>query len=154
MDQMKNIDIVALPAEEFKAHLDKVFNLMNAADIDYAIIRDNANLYYLTGRVFRGYIYLDAKTSGYAFGVKAPNNLSGDNLMYFRKPADFVEHVVAKIWRTRNFGLRTRLTSLLKRDSPCQIIRRNQGRQHLRRYAPSSFYKDNLRTREDSPQRC
>jgi Xaa-Pro aminopeptidase len=96
MDQMKNIDIVALPAEEFKAHLDKVFNLMNAADIDYAIIRDNANLYYLTGRVFRGYIYLDAKTSGYAFGVKAPNNLSGDNLMYFRKPADFVEHVVAK----------------------------------------------------------
>jgi Xaa-Pro aminopeptidase len=96
MNQKNITDIILLPMEEFRLRCNRVMSLMNEAGIDYAIIRDNANLYYLTGRVFRGYIYLSAKASDCMFGVKAPNNLQGESVVMFRKPAEFIEQVIAK----------------------------------------------------------
>jgi len=36
-------------------------SLIEKAGIVCALIRDNANIYWLTGRVFRGYIYIDTR---------------------------------------------------------------------------------------------
>ena len=49
------------------------------------LICDNANLLYLTGRVFSGYIYL-APESDPVYFVKRPATLEGERVHYIRKP--------------------------------------------------------------------
>ncbi len=57
-----------------------------------ALICDNANIFYLTGRVFAGYIFLQpGKTPEYF--IKRPLELSGDNITYIRKPEEIPHRV-------------------------------------------------------------
>jgi Xaa-Pro aminopeptidase len=51
------------------------------------LIADNANLFYLTGRVFAGYIYLAPGTEPRYF-VRRPCTLEGSNLTLIRKPEE------------------------------------------------------------------
>lgn len=50
-------------------------SLMEKAGIVCALIRDNANIYWLTGRVFRGYIYIDTRLETPLYFVRQPNHL-------------------------------------------------------------------------------
>lgn len=50
-------------------------SLMEKAGIVCALIRDNANIYWLTGRVFRGYIYIDTRLEAPLYFVRQPNHL-------------------------------------------------------------------------------
>ena len=60
---------------------------MTAAGIEAAIVQTNANLYYLTGRVFCGFIYISADTEAApVFFVKRPVLLHGDNIVRIHKP--------------------------------------------------------------------
>lgn len=52
-----------------------------------ALICDNANLFYLTGRVFCGYLFLQPGEAPQYF-VKRPSELKGDNITLIRKPED------------------------------------------------------------------
>ncbi|MDE6206484.1 MAG: Xaa-Pro peptidase family protein [Muribaculaceae bacterium] len=82
------LDVVLLSADEQQRRLDRVYAGMAAANISTALVRDNANLYYLTGRVFRGYIYLEAGHAPLYF-VRQPTTLhGGDSLHHIRKPED------------------------------------------------------------------
>lgn len=67
----------------------KVKSLMRSQGIDFALIADNATIYYLTGRVYAGYVglYADENIPTQYF-VRRPVDLSGEGLAYIRKPED------------------------------------------------------------------
>jgi Xaa-Pro aminopeptidase len=65
---------------------------MQQAGLDLALISDNANKYYLTGRVFSGWILVGADASFHCY-VKRPNHLSGDNMSLVRKPEEMTSAV-------------------------------------------------------------
>lgn len=52
-----------------------------------SLICDNANLFYLTGRVFCGYIFLQPGEAPRYF-VKRPSELKGENITFIRKPEE------------------------------------------------------------------
>ena len=60
------LQINMLGDDEQQKRLGRVREGMRAAGIGAALIRSNANIYYLTGRVFRGFIYImsDAEAPG------------------------------------------------------------------------------------------
>ena len=79
--------LVLLSVEEFQKRLLRLTALMGQKGIDATIISDFANQYYLTGRVFSGYIYIPVKGLP-VFFVKRPVKLEGDGVVYIRKPEE------------------------------------------------------------------
>ena len=76
-----DLNICLLPAEEQQRRIDGLH-------LDTpALICDNANLFYLTGRVFCGYLYLQPGEAP-SYYVKRPSELKGENVRYIRKPED------------------------------------------------------------------
>lgn len=86
---MEMNDICLLPENEPEARYAKVCGLLADSGIDMALIADNATIYYLTGRVFNGFMALYAgcpeKTQ---YFVRRPVGLEGKNVHYIRKPED------------------------------------------------------------------
>lgn len=72
--------------------VERIRSMMSAKGIDACLIADNANLYYLSRRVFRGYIYI-ASEGDPIFFVMRPTGLSGNQWHYIRKP----ENIVAEL---------------------------------------------------------
>lgn len=68
----------------------KVASNMQIDGLDAIIVSDNANLFYLTGRVFCGYILIFADGS-MRFFVRRPVHLDGDSVVYIRKPEDMAQ---------------------------------------------------------------
>ncbi len=85
--------LVLLSVEEFQKRLLRLTALMGQKGIDATIISDFANQYYLTGRVFSGYIYIPVKGLP-VFFVKRPVKLEGDGVVYIRKPEEMAETIV------------------------------------------------------------
>lgn len=79
--------LIILPHDEFERRADKIRNGLTARHIDAALITDNANTYYLTGRVFTGFIYLPSNGQPIFF-VRRPIALEGDGVVYVRKPEE------------------------------------------------------------------
>ncbi len=63
---------------------------MAAMGIDAAIITCNVNLIYTCGQVISGYLYLPVKGESILF-VKRPNDITGDNLYFIRKPEQIAD---------------------------------------------------------------
>lgn len=80
--------LLLLEQSEFESRLQKVRAQMN--DTDALLISDNANIYYFTGRVFAGYVYLPLHGMPLMF-VRRPVGLEGDGVVYVRKPEQIVE---------------------------------------------------------------
>lgn len=70
--------------------------LMADNKADAILISDNANLFYLTGRVFDGYVYLPVEGDAIYF-VRRPVKLTGDNVVEIHKPEQIAEHVRLKL---------------------------------------------------------
>lgn len=85
-------NILVISVKEQNRRLARIFSFMERDRISCAIISDNANIYYLTGRVFSGYILLTSEGMCYYF-VKRPNNLCGDNVIAIRKPEQMAEYI-------------------------------------------------------------
>lgn len=60
---------------------------MSAAGMDSLLVSDNANIFYLTGRIFDGYIYF-APDGSVTYLVRRPSVLEGDGVAVIRKPED------------------------------------------------------------------
>lgn len=76
-----------LPASEQALRFGRLTALMAEEGIDAMLVSDNANIFYLTGRVFCGFVYLH--TSGNViYFVRRPSTLQGDNICRIRKPED------------------------------------------------------------------
>ncbi len=85
------LQINLLGDAEQQLRLDKVRRGMRSASVRHALINSNANLYYLTGRVFRGYIYIyDEDGSAPVYFLRAPLHLRGENAVTIKRPADIV----------------------------------------------------------------
>lgn len=70
----------------------KMQESIQAAGADALLISTNVNLYYASGRIFLGYIYLPANGKPYFF-VKRPVGLEGENVIYIRKPEQISEYL-------------------------------------------------------------
>ena len=81
-------EINLLGHDEQTLRLTRVYEGMRAAGLEAAIVRNLANIYYLTGRIYRGYIYLDTRLDGPRYFVRQPNHLTGRGVRLIRKPEE------------------------------------------------------------------
>lgn len=75
---MKNPElhqINLLGKDEQNRRLSALRAAMNDASIPCALFHNNANIYYLTGRVFRGYIFVDLLHEGVLYLLRRPSTL-------------------------------------------------------------------------------
>ncbi|WP_290380056.1 M24 family metallopeptidase [Paramuribaculum intestinale] len=87
---MKQLNI--LEPQEARLRFDNLRRLLEAEKADAALITDNANIYYLTGRVFDGYIYV-ALNGQEIYFVRRPIDLEGDGVVAIRKPEDMAQSI-------------------------------------------------------------
>lgn len=83
-----------LPREEASLRIDRFHKAMAGAGIDGLLVADNADIFYLTGRVYAGFAYIPAGMAPLWF-VRRPVELEGDGVVYIRKPEDMASHIVA-----------------------------------------------------------
>jgi Xaa-Pro aminopeptidase len=77
------------PIEDLKVRWGNIQSAMQEAGVDACVVTTNANMYYLTGMVFGGYIYL--RTEGLPiYFTKRPlaNPIQGVEVVSIRKPED------------------------------------------------------------------
>lgn len=92
---MNPIDLTRLRLlshEESQTRLDKIRAMMAADNLRAILISDNANKYYVTGRVFAGYVYIPLEGPVMYF-VRRPVELEGDGVVYIRKPEEIAASV-------------------------------------------------------------
>ncbi len=77
-----------LGENEQRRRLEPLRHAMRNAGISCALASTPANLYYLTGRVFRGYLYIRADSDNVHYLVRRPNHLQGSGVHLISKPAD------------------------------------------------------------------
>lgn len=85
------LQINMLGDDEQQKRLGRVREGMRAAGIGAALIRSNANIYYLTGRVFRGFIYIMSDAEAPVYFVRQPSGLhhrTGELVHHIRKPEE------------------------------------------------------------------
>lgn len=112
MSKQTNEQLLLLSAAEQSRRLGRVCAAMRAAGIDAALISTNANIYYLTGRVFRGYIYLTAdETAAPVYFVRRPNHLTGDDIVFIHKIEEMPQTVDVSALRGAVIGLETGVES-------------------------------------------
>lgn len=79
-------------ANELKLRWDKIQQNMSDVHADGLLICDNVNLYYVSGRIFRGYCYIPVKGEPIFF-VRRPLGLNGTQVVYIRKPEEIGEYL-------------------------------------------------------------
>lgn len=82
-----------LPEEEQRLRISKMRAAMAETGMDSAIVSSNANLYYLTGRVFSGYMYLPPAGEAPVYCVKRPVQLADDRAISIRKPESIIDEL-------------------------------------------------------------
>lgn len=80
---------------EQELRLAPVRKMMEAQGISSALISSNANLYYISGRVFRGYIYINVDGTVRYF-VRRPSVLKGEGLHHISRPAEITSLLAAE----------------------------------------------------------
>jgi len=89
------LDINLLGADEQSRRLARVYAAMRSGGMEAALVRDLANIYYLTGRVFRGFIYISPALAAPLYFVRQPNHLCGEGLHMVRKPEEIAPLLAA-----------------------------------------------------------
>ncbi len=87
---MKNSELTRLqllPAAELDLRLSRLRSIMAASGMDAMLVNSNTNIYYLTGRVFCGFIFIPL-TGNPVYAVRRPTILTDDNAVYIRKIED------------------------------------------------------------------
>lgn len=92
MENVQEKQIVLWPHDEFELRLSKIRSEMEATSTEALLLTDNANIYYLTGRVFAGYAYIPLKGMPIFF-VRRPVELEGDGIVYIRKPEEITASI-------------------------------------------------------------
>lgn len=83
-----------LPIEEVNRRTARIQAEMVMEGIDATLITSNANIYYATGRVINGYVYIPAGGAPLYF-VRRPIGLDGRNVEYIHKPEQILERLDA-----------------------------------------------------------
>ncbi len=81
------------PEKEFDLRVSRLQKLIVANGFNAVLVSTNANIYYLSGQVFAGYVYVPAEGRALFF-VQRPVGLEGDSrVVYIRKPETIVEEL-------------------------------------------------------------
>ena len=78
------------PTEEIDRRIAKLQEAMRAHGMDAMLISDNADIYYTSGRVFSGYVYIPANGEATYF-IRRPEGITDDRVKYIRKPEQIAE---------------------------------------------------------------
>ena len=92
MKSVNELKIILWPDDEYRLRLDRLRAGMAKAGIDAILLNDNANLYYITGRVYAGYAYIPQQGLPIFF-VRRPVEMEGDGVVYIRKPEEITESI-------------------------------------------------------------
>lgn len=79
-------EAILLSRDEMLRRLTKVKTAMELAGIEAALICSNANIYYLTGRVFNGYVLISLRREMPVLFVRRPVTLRGECVVPVHKP--------------------------------------------------------------------
>ena len=90
MTKHNHDNLQLLQSDDLDLRLLRLREIMSAEDVDAILISSNANIYYLTGRVFCGYIYLPL-TGNIKYVVRRPSVLQDPDAIYIRKIEDLPE---------------------------------------------------------------
>lgn len=88
-------NLLLLHDSEFQTRINRIKNQLKVNSIDAALISDNANKYYVCGRVFNGYIYIPVDGE-VIFFIRRPVELEGRNVIYIRKPENISETIITQ----------------------------------------------------------
>lgn len=81
-----------LSNDELKLRISRIVDRMSQLNLDAVLLCDNADILYITGRVYCGFIYIDINGEIKYF-VKRPSTLTGDNIVKISKPEEIKSHV-------------------------------------------------------------
>lgn len=81
------LKLVLRGREDYELRLSHVRRHLEQASLDALLLADNANIYYITGRVFAGYVYIPREGMPLYF-VRRPVEMEGDGVVYIRKPEE------------------------------------------------------------------
>lgn len=81
--------------DDIKLRIEKIRKLMKEEEIDALLIASNTNIYYTTGRFFRGYVYLPSEGEPLWFVIKPETFDEALYLKYIRKP-EMIPEVLEK----------------------------------------------------------
>ncbi|MCM1449747.1 MAG: Xaa-Pro peptidase family protein [Clostridiales bacterium] len=81
------MQLLLLDKDEQARRVARLVDGMAASGIDALLLADNASKFYLTGRVFAGYVYIRVDGSVMCT-VQRPVELSGDEVKYIHKPEE------------------------------------------------------------------
>ena len=70
---------------EIQIRLNKIQEKMRKENIEACLITSNVNLFYASGIIFSGYLFI-RQTGDKLFFVKRPQGINGENVFYIRKP--------------------------------------------------------------------
>ncbi|MDE6683995.1 MAG: Xaa-Pro peptidase family protein [Duncaniella sp.] len=87
MKSVNEFKLILWPDDEYRLRLDRIRSGMESAGMDAILLNDNANLYYITGRVYAGYAYIPRHGMPLYF-VRRPVEIDGDGVVYIRKPEE------------------------------------------------------------------
>lgn len=92
LDDMKHPETFnLLPEDDLADKLRRLRALMAPAGLDAILIADNANKYYLTGRVFSGFILLTAEKA--TWFLRRPTCFEGPDIVAIRKVENIADHI-------------------------------------------------------------
>lgn len=92
MTYLHNINL--LGEDERNLRLRKVTAAMIVSGIDCAIISTNVNIFYLTGRIFSGYIYISADGTPPVYFVKRPTDITDQHAVKIHKPENIYDELL------------------------------------------------------------
>lgn len=72
--------------KDLKTRLERVRALMREGQAEACLVTSNHNIFYLTGRVLNGYIYITQDK--FLLFIRRPVGAEGENFYYIRKPED------------------------------------------------------------------
>lgn len=84
--------LVLLDDDVSHSRIETLRGAVRAAGLDALLVTDNANKYFITGRVFTGYIYISV-TGEVIYFIRRPLKLEGDGVVYIHKPEQIAESI-------------------------------------------------------------
>ncbi|MBR5331811.1 MAG: aminopeptidase P family protein [Muribaculaceae bacterium] len=87
--------LLQIPSVESKNRINNIQQLLINQNINAALVSDNANKFYLSGRVFNGYVFIPAQGDAIFF-VRRPVELTGENVVYINKPENIADTLIQK----------------------------------------------------------
>lgn len=81
-----------LPQEEFNLRIARLQDLIGEYGLDAIVVSTNANIYYTSGMVFSGYVYVPAVGNALFF-VHRPVGMKDERIVYIRKPEQIADEL-------------------------------------------------------------